>query len=467
MAKIKNRWFLPTNTDNLKMMVAQGLITSPDGFSPNKYYKDELENYPGYIPLFKNNIPQQTLDLVISEQDNMQVCLIEIDLTKITGSAKNQQNERVDINIDTKEDLLLLQAPLPLSCIKQIIFKSVDDKKSLDDEQNLSSNFILADLKTGFSTKDEKLFKVDNTLYDNKKNTTITTDKAIDYPTTYALGGLLANLFYFAKNGQHSNNVYESFCNFDKERLDKDKLCVYQYFYSTDESNDLHTMYNKLLKKIVNGADFKNDVIVLLESDNWDERLKPRTQELAKMLRAFENNDTSISQKFTDAKKPLERLLLMLFHQENSENLSEYQLDFFKEEDYLLFALVFGARDKFIKSPKFIRECQDLQNFISFKMAEYAHLKSDSAIEFKRPNRVKTVWDILNTQKTGKKSVEKLAIKNCFQTVISGDYQHQGNKNIYKGFVDPKYEIVGDEYFKTMSKKNIDSTTYNDLAKLK
>ena len=126
MANKKNRWFLPTNADNLKMMVAQGLISSPDGFSPNKYYKDELENYPGFIPVFKNSIPKDTLELIISEQENMTACLIEIDLVKITqGSAKNQNYEAVDISINAHDDLLLLLAPLPLSCIKQIIFKSL------------------------------------------------------------------------------------------------------------------------------------------------------------------------------------------------------------------------------------------------------------------------------------------------------------------------------------------------------
>ena len=69
----------------------------------------------------------------------------------------------------------------------------------------------------------------------------------------------------------------------------------------------------------------------------------------------------------------LGKVLLMLFHRENTEALIEYNLDIFTEEDYLTFAAIFGIRDKFIKVPKFLREFEDLQNFISVKMANYAH----------------------------------------------------------------------------------------------
>lgn len=464
MAK-KNRWFLPTNTDNLKMMVAQGLITSPDGFSPNKYYKDELENYHGFIPLFKNRIPQKTLDLIVSEQDNMLPCLIEIDISKIIDIDKND------------DELLLLPEPLPLSCIDGIIFKSAEDKKSLEYEQKLSNNFILADLKTTCNKADAKLFTNNDNAQipleepeeivnnDSKEKTT-----AIDYKKIYAYGGLLINLFYFAKNGSLSDGVYQSFCNLkinNKNSLTEDKLAVYKYFSDNNNNNMLQIMYSKLLSKAIDSQDFKNDLIVLLEADDWGENLQRRTQELAKTLREFEKNDMNISQKFEHAKTPLEKLLMMLFHKDNSEDLTRYQLDSFNEEDYLLFALVFGMRNKFIQSPKFIKEYQGLRNFVSSKMAEYAHTTASNEIKFKSQTTPKTVWDILNTHKTGKKAVEKLDIKNCVQTVISGDYQHHGNKNIYQGFVEPKYEIVEEEYFKTSSKKNIETITYNDLAKLK
>ena len=479
MANKKNRWFLPTNTDNLKMMVAQGLMSSPDGFSPNKYYKDELENYPGFIPVFKNSIPQSTLDLIISEQENMTACLIEIDLTKIIqGGVRNQNYKVIEVSVNEREDLLLILAPLPLSCIKQIIFRSENERISLEAEQKLSSNFILSDLKTHCSKSDEKLFKASNDkesigffhkdkVGENEIESQVDSVKLVNYPRIYAFGGLLTSLFYFAKNGKLSNNIYQDFCTIEKADLVDDKLCIHQYFNQIENDGILQIMYSKLLDKLISRENSKDDIIMLLEATDWDEKFKSRTQDLAQMLREFENNETTISEKFSKATRPLERLLLMLFHKESIGSLIEYQLDMFTEDDYLLFSLIFGVRDKFIKTPKFIREYQNLQNFISSKMVEYAHLELNSGVKFKSINSPKTIWDILNAKNTAKKSGKKLEITDCVQTVMNGDCQIQGNDRIFKGYAEPKYKIIESEYFKIISSKNISTETYNNLARLK
>ncbi len=470
MAK-KDRWFLPTNTDNLKMMVAQGLITSPDGFSPEKYYLDELENYAPYIPLFANSIPAKTLTLIVSEQDNMTACLIEIDLSKIQGIQESDYQ---------KPDLLLILAPLPLSCIKQIILNSAEDKKSLENEQKLSSNFILAELKLQIANKTEvrlfgdknqqgRLTSAEGGTDDSNLQTNKVLEKSINYAKTYAFGGSLLNLFYLAKNGKISHQTYQDFYQFKLDnQLVTDRLCVYHYFYNDHSNEDkLQKMYNALIETALTSIDFKNDVINLLEANNWDDKLKQRTQELASILRDFENNDTSISDKFKAAKKPLEKLLLMLFHRDKSELLFAYYLELFSEEDYLLFAMVFGIRDKFIQCPKFLRQYQGLQSFISQQMAQYAHNSIGSDIQFKPLMPPKTIWALLNLANNKKKIIEKLSLQQCAETVMSGDYRCQSNKNIYMGIVEPKYNILAEEYFRAMANKNISTEAYNQFATLK
>lgn len=471
MANKKDRWFLATNTDNLKMMVAQGLITSPDGFSPNKYYKDELENYPGFIPLFKNNIPTKTLVLIESEESNMTACLIEIDLAKITqGKAKNTKNELIAIDSEIADNLILLLAPLPLSCIKEIIFKSENDKKNLEKEQGLSSNFILVNLKLQSVKKDQKLFEEkESTLLnsDDDKGITFNLPNAerIDYKKVYAFGGLLTNLFYFAKNGEDSNKVFQGLINTNSFQMSGDIDCIYQYFSKTVSNDDLGEMYKRLIDAIINENDFKNDIINLLESNNWTDKLQSRTKELAQKLRNFEDNDTTISDKFQQAETPLERLLLMLFYRESSEKLTQVHFPLFVENDCLLFAMLFGVRDGFLKMPKFLRQYQDLQNFISFKMAEYAHKNIDGNMVFKPPTQPKTIRDLLNTPK--ERVIKNLNIKECINTTMKGDYQRKGSKSVYQGFIEPNYEIIEDKYFELMCKKNIDTEQYNELVKLK
>jgi len=139
----KDRWFIPTNTENLKMIIAQGLISNSDGFK--KYYSDVLELVQGYIPIFKNKIEQDILTYVVREMNDLTPAIIEIDLKKITGIIKKVEDNKL-VNIDLKDianvDILFIQAPLPLSVIATMIFKSKEDKNSFEEDSKLYSNVI-------------------------------------------------------------------------------------------------------------------------------------------------------------------------------------------------------------------------------------------------------------------------------------------------------------------------------------
>ena len=135
----KNRWFFPTNTNNMRIIIAQGLLASPDGFK--KYYADALELLPGWIPIYKNIIPPDILKKGVSERANLTPCIIEFDLEPLKGEIKIfKENDFINIKIDDidKEviDALYILAPLPLSSILKIIFQNNEDKKeSYDNEK--------------------------------------------------------------------------------------------------------------------------------------------------------------------------------------------------------------------------------------------------------------------------------------------------------------------------------------------
>jgi hypothetical protein len=453
-----------------------------DGFV-EKYYQDELKQNSGYIPLHKNIIPQETLEYVVSGEKNMKACLIEIDLTKIKGITKNQQNKEIEITPKIDDDFLLLLAPLPLSCVKKIIFKTNEDKKEIEKDQKLHNNFILTDLNLQHNKTDQKLFDNKKTgsksggFWSNEQqhnkekspNTVIDESREkIDYKKIYAFGGMLANLFYFAKNGEQSHQKFTDFQNTGaSDSGNKDIQSIYNYFYKIQNNDNFQEIYNKIIDNIINGSDFKNNIVSLLESQEWGVDFQQRAKELAQKLRDFEKNDTTISQKFSQAEKQLEKGLLMLFHREDSRGLMKYQLDIFNEDDYLLFAMLFGIRDGFFKMPKFLRQYQNLQNFISCKMAEYAHHSINSKVEFMPPTLPKTIWQLLKNQKIIKKIISDLGLKQCVRTIMSGDFKHEKGKNIYEGFIEPKYDIIDKEYFTIMSKENIDTEKYNKFANFK
>ena len=470
----KDRWFIPTNTENLKMIIAQGLISNPDGFK--KYYSDILELVQGYIPIFKNEIAQNILTYVVNETDDLTPAIIEIDLKKIVSVVKKvEENKLVDMDLKdiNSEDILFIQAPLPLSIISTLIFKSKTDKKSFEDDSKLYSNVVLADLKLSSTIVEQKLFK-QNTLSADlvssfKDIETVETNK-VDYNKVYAYGGLLINLFYFAKNGNRSNALYQLFSNLDKES-EKQDIDVYDYFKAFDSSdtNIKKKMDYGLINIAIESKDFKEDVLDFLLSDNWDERSAKRTKELANKLKQFEfNMDKTVSEQFKEAKTALEKTLLMLFLREDSDSLMDYMIDIFTEEDYLNFAMMFGVRDKFIKIPKELREFSGLQNFVSLKMAEYAHSSIESNIKFKALPKSLTLMDMLNKNSLKKRLLKELKIEHCVQTVMPNrEYSSKNGINTYVGFIEPTYTILDDEYFKNISKKRLTKLEYNKFAKMR
>ena len=461
MAK-KDRWFIPTNTENLKMIIAQGLISNSDGFK--KYYSDVLELTQGYIPIFKNEIGQEILTYVVSEVNGLTPALIEIDLKKIVG---------IDVKSAESEDMLFVQAPLPLSVISTLIFKSKADKESFEEESKLYSNVVLADLKLSSTVAEQKLFK-QNTLagdlVSSLKSLELSETDEVDYNRVYAYGGLLLNLFYFAKNGNRSNALYQLFSNLDKES-EKQDIDVYDYFKAFDSSdtNIKKKMDYGLINIAIESKDFKEDVLDFLLSDIWDERSAKRTKELANKLKLFESNmDKTVSEQFEEAKTALEKTLLMLFLREDSDSLMDYTLDVFTEDDYLNFAMMFGVRDKFIKIPKELREFSGLQNFVSLKMAEYAHSSIESNVKFKSLPKSLTLMDMLNKNSLKKRLLKELKVEQCVQTVMPNrEYSSKNGVNTYIGFIEPTYKILDDEYFKAMSKKRIGKKEYNKFSKMK
>jgi hypothetical protein len=469
----KDRWFIPTNTENLKMIIAQGLISNSDGFK--KYYSDVLELVQGYIPIFKNKIEQDILTYVVREMNDLTPAIIEIDLKKITGIIKKVEDNKL-VNIDLKDianvDILFIQAPLPLSVIATMIFKSKEDKNSFEEDSKLYSNVILADLKLSSTVAEEKLFK-SNTLSGGLVNDfkKIEVDvNEINYKKVYAYGGLLLNLFYFAKNGNNSNTYYQLFLNLDKES-EKQDIDVYDYFKAFDinDTDIKKKMDYGLINIAIESKDFKEDVLDFLLSDIWDERSRKRTEELANKLKQFESNmDKTVSEQFEEAKTPLEKILLMLFLREDSEALMDYTLELFSESDYLNFAMMFGLRDKFIKIPKELREFNGLQNFVSLKMAEYAHHSIESDVKFKSPSKPLTIMDMLNKNSIKKRVIRALKVEEAIETIMPNrDYKHKKGKNIYIGFVEPEYKLLENEYFKIISTKKIIKAEYNKFSKMK
>ncbi len=427
--------------------------------------------FPEHIPLFNNSIPFTVLEQSIGEVSGLTPCIVEINLTKVHGIVKiiEENNKVTKISLDEIDNpnMILMPAPLPLSTIEKIIFETVDGKKDFENEANLYSNVSLSGLKLYASKSEQKLFQ-GNALLDINlneiKEIKIDSAKTMNYQKVYAFGGMIANLFYFSKNGHLSNEVFHKVVDFEKIDGDivKDIAYITNYFFNDDtETNVSMQIYYAIIEILLNVDNIKEEIISFLE-DFEPEEYHKRTKEISNRLIELETTmNETVKTQFNMSKSCLEKNLLMLFLRQNSLELIDYNLDIFSEDNYIQFAMLFGIRDKYINIPKMIREYEGIQELISILMAKYAHSDAMSSITFEESkNRPITLFDMLENNYFKKYFSKELNASKCFQTVVkSADFQVTKSQLVFDGVIVPKIHILEYEYFELISKYKL--TNYN------
>ena len=118
---------LVTNHLNLMFSLAAGLIMPPSGFG-DKYYKDTLGEYPGWIPLFIDKVPRGAIDLSTEEASHLMPVIVEIDRTDLTGMDLGTARDGVmqrslfpdfDDSAVRKRGLIV-RGPIPTAIIRRI-----------------------------------------------------------------------------------------------------------------------------------------------------------------------------------------------------------------------------------------------------------------------------------------------------------------------------------------------------------
>ena len=490
-------WLLPTNIENLQMMLAQGLITDARGFV-GSYYKDVLNECPGYVSLFKNEVPGAALSLAKSEDASLISCIIKINLKDIilgdcihtrcdiedsfnVGDVSPKVSNSIPIpslqgkkTIELDYESILIQAPLPLSCIEEVIFSS---KADLDEFKNSSENLGNVSIKILKCKVDKKEFTPpvsSGELFHNSFANLA--HNSVEYTKAYSLGGLTSLSFYFSKNGEESASFFKSISAFsDNESYPLEYKWIYEYFFS-NENNKLQ-IWNAILdvlnnNKKRNDIEYKNSIIEILNSS-------PKTESIADFLTDYhrskiEKSDTQIIEDFIDdyKKEPnkfkIQLFLFMLFYKDSVEKLIKYTHESFREEDYTLLGMLFGMNSSFIGLPKWLIEYEGMHLYISTLMANYAHKQSNTGVQFKEPSKPLLLTDMLSPKK-----IEFIAwfaksfdANDSFETVMPNkDYQSVKGKKIYDGIIVPEYRILKDKFLNTMSAAVINDKSYSEICK--
>lgn len=221
------KWFLVTNTENLKYYFDCNMIVERQAFPENTYLRDIQSKRPfGYVVISTHENLDEALDEAIAEDSNLVPCIAEIEVQSIesdevyvrcsNGSYELTSTEKIDA-IDVDE--LLIAAPLPLGIIRSIILSSAKNKIRCANE--FSSLF--GDFPQKYFTNNAKLFKTkkayeksaalglelqESTLLPYTQEKVNCEDNIIDYKKSLAFGGALALAYYQTKNGRVSEELF-------------------------------------------------------------------------------------------------------------------------------------------------------------------------------------------------------------------------------------------------------------------
>ena len=127
-----NKWFLVTNTENLKYYFDCNMIVEMQAFEGDAYLRDiQAERPKGYITLNDQTNLTDALELSVSEDPNLESCIVEVDLSGLESASvygrvfeKQYEFGSLDQILRSDVDEILIPAPLPIGIIKTVFLKN-------------------------------------------------------------------------------------------------------------------------------------------------------------------------------------------------------------------------------------------------------------------------------------------------------------------------------------------------------
>ena len=203
-AKAPDSGLLVTNHLNLMYILAAGLVMPPAGFG-DKYYRDTLECFPGWIPLFVGKAPREAIESSVREAGHLKPSIVEVGLSRLSGRVMavgedGLKERRFPDQLDGSERVLLVPAPLPTSWIVSTVFRSAEDKRACESDAKDFGNVPLADFKSDMRKK-TLLTKAPDTPWPPSEGPP---ERTSPLQAPLAAGGVMAMLLLFANLGERA-----------------------------------------------------------------------------------------------------------------------------------------------------------------------------------------------------------------------------------------------------------------------
>lgn len=403
-------WYLASNHLNLLHMLAAGLVMEPAGFG-DKYYADCLDAVPGKVPLFHKTVPAAALAYAASERAHLRPCILAFDLSRISGEAHSltfsgkQAKKKLSprTRLGKNDACLLLPAPLPLTLLARVYFRSPEDLHAFE---LAAGNVANVDRHAVPASVDGRLFSGANDAAwpPAQRAPTPQGDLLADQGAAQgnagnaraqALGGALAMLYFGAARSQLGLDALRWATGEEGETpappdaiLSQLRLWLNGGDISSIENIPARLYWGAL--DAVAAAHGRNTasidaVLQYLEAQRpllSDEKYQRRLARLLDDMRGCLGlGSGTVSELLERSKGALSRSLLLFCLRERCQELLEFSSPLLSDTEYLLAGLLFGARDGWMRLPRAMRP-PALAAYISWHMA--AQGRSDG-VAFPQP----------------------------------------------------------------------------------
>ena len=503
-AKAPGSGLLVTNHLNLMYMLAAGLVMPPAGFG-DKYYRDTLECFPGWIPLFIDKAPpKEAIESSASEAGHLKPSVVEIGLSRLAGRVMAVGEDGLKElcfpdQLDGSERVLLVPAPLPTSWIESIVFQSGDDKRACESDAKDFGNVPLGDFKR--TTRKTLFTKVANTPWPFGDGPP---ERIVPLQGPLAAGGVMAMLLLFANLGEQAVRACRvAFAPDDGAPPTADDhpilaglgTWIREGEASLPAPSDSETdriglqsasqarLFWEAVERLVEWRDTGRAVSpenVLIDhlaaaAGSLDPRLQAGVRKLHDTLVDLTGlADATASELFERHDTPLAHAMTLFFLRSGCTDLFDYTSDRLAEPDWLTAAILFGVRDGWSRLPLRLRASRELSDAVSHRMAQMSHRSAGTGLDLgEAPVRVRPLRELFGDGSTWR-SREKSAARelaraqkwDCVHTRINlgqGEYRlvvKGGSAHIdLPGEPKISPEIDLDRFFELLSAARLDHKT--------
>ena len=403
--------FLVTNHLNLMYMLATGLVMPPAGFG-EKYYRDTLECFPGWIPLFIDRVPAAAIESSTQEAEHLKPIIAHVGLTGLSGriAAVGQGGLRelqFPHEVDGTEWVLLVPAPLPTSRIESILFQSRDDRLACERSAKDFGNVPLEDFRRD-ATRKGLFAKAADTQWPPRDGPG---ERSVRLERPLGAGAVATMLCLFGNLGDQAVRACRSaFEPVGAPLVPAEDGAILaglgpwmrEGAVSLPASPDPETDRTSL-KNAYQGALFwgaverlakwretgkaRNPESVLLDylaetSATLDPLVRAGVSKLQDTLESLSGmGDATAGELFARHNTPLAHAMTLFFLCRDCADLFDYHSDRLGEMDWLAAAILFGVRDGWRNLPLRLRGPQRLSAAVSHRMAQLAHRLAGSGLD--------------------------------------------------------------------------------------